>query len=499
MAAGDKFPVVMGEEKAAAYGVATLDADGVLALNQRPSADGINAMSKIVKDYSGTEAPDIDTILDSSFVIPASASKNCPVTGNYIIIYQFFYAPSGVASAAQPRTQIAVPYSGGAQGKGMALRTFSRESVWSDWETVYTNQQPPTAAEVGAAPGGFGLGEAVGKNVASWDEALENGFYKAPAPSGIGTGNIWGYTASLSASYKYQELYADTTERIAFRFMLNGKWQTWERIYTSKHPPTAAEVGAAQSLDIPATSVFSVGWYRIVVVKSKSGSSKASFLLNINHVYAEGGPSNLWLAVSAVGYAEKITVLQNSFYNTQLIDNFRLVEIASSPLTFALDVRYNTTNSNLVHGKAILGSSYDVEIIPQAFTPVEETVEGETVKCYAQWQDPPMQLGVEYRTTERYNGKPVYSMAVNIGDLTAGVEKTAYFSEQSIDQVIRVFGSGHDAGNNNNMVTLPYYDHNLDARISGIAASNAGRIVAWCNLRGINNITAIVQYTKTTD
>lgn len=191
-------------------------------------ATAVNAISKIVKDYSGTEAPDIDTILDSSFVIPASASKNCPVAGNYIIIYQFFYAPSGTVSAARPRTQIALPYSAGVQGKGMALRTFSRESVWSGWEKIYTAQQPPAAAEVGAAPSGFGLGEVVGKTVFSWDEALENGFYKAPAPSGFGSGNIWGRVVSLSETYKYQEIYIDTVKATACRFMLGGIWQPFE-------------------------------------------------------------------------------------------------------------------------------------------------------------------------------------------------------------------------------------------------------------------------------
>lgn len=277
-------------------------------------------MDNVLTYYGYDEDININTILDSSFVLPKLKAQNCPLEGNWVVVFQFFYQSVSVSS---PRVQVALPYSSDVRGSGMAVRNFSTLGEWSEWEKVYTAQQPPTAAEV----------------------------------------------------------------------------------------------GAAQSLDIPATSVFATGWYRIAVVKCKSGSSKASFLLNINHVYAEGGPSNLWLAVSAVGYAEKITVLQNSFYNTQLIDNFRLVEIASSPLTFALDVRYNTTNSNLVHGKAILGSSYDVEIIPQAFTPVGETVEGETVKCYADWQDPPMQLGVEYRTTERYNGKPVYKKVVNFGNL----------------------------------------------------------------------------------
>ena len=35
-----------------------------------------------------------------------------------------------------------------------------------------------------------------------------------------------------------------------------------------------------------------------------------------------------------------------------------------------------------------------------------------------EYLNPPMQLGVEYRTTERYNGKPVYKVALETGALT---------------------------------------------------------------------------------
>ena len=34
-----------------------------------------------------------------------------------------------------------------------------------------------------------------------------------------------------------------------------------------------------------------------------------------------------------------------------------------------------------------------------------------------EWVNPPMTLGIEYRTTERYNGKPVYAKAVDVGVL----------------------------------------------------------------------------------
>lgn len=34
-----------------------------------------------------------------------------------------------------------------------------------------------------------------------------------------------------------------------------------------------------------------------------------------------------------------------------------------------------------------------------------------------EWFNPPLQLGVEYRTTERYNGKPVYTKLIDFGNL----------------------------------------------------------------------------------
>ena len=44
-----------------------------------------------------------------------------------------------------------------------------------------------------------------------------------------------------------------------------------------------------------------------------------------------------------------------------------------------------------------------------------------TVGEEKEWVNPPMQLGVEYRTTERWKGKPVYVKAVDIGALSGAV------------------------------------------------------------------------------
>jgi hypothetical protein len=55
---------------------------------------------------------------------------------------------------------------------------------------------------------------------------------------------------------------------------------------------------------------------------------------------------------------------------------------------------------------------------------------------------PPMQLGVEYRTTERWNGKVVYAKSVNIGTLPDTAQKTI---EVGIDGSKRYEIHGHAA------------------------------------------------------
>lgn len=52
-----------------------------------------------------------------------------------------------------------------------------------------------------------------------------------------------------------------------------------------------------------------------------------------------------------------------------------------------------------------------------------------------EWLNPPMTFGVEYRTTERYMGKPVYAKCVNYGYITAGEHSIAHGIE-SIDEIV---------------------------------------------------------------
>lgn len=55
-----------------------------------------------------------------------------------------------------------------------------------------------------------------------------------------------------------------------------------------------------------------------------------------------------------------------------------------------------------------------------------------------EWENPPLTLGTEYRTTERYNGKPVYIKLVNCGTLPNNTTKAVSISGAT--QIIDAYG-----------------------------------------------------------
>lgn len=88
------------------------------------------------------------------------------------------------------------------------------------------------------APAGYGLGGA-GVTVSNADDAVNNGWYKVPAPAGFGAGQLWCMVSALSSTYITQTLYIDVGNgRVAMRFKLNGTWYPWEWV----NPPMQAGV-----------------------------------------------------------------------------------------------------------------------------------------------------------------------------------------------------------------------------------------------------------------
>lgn len=134
--------------------------------------------------------------------------------------------------------------------------------------------------------------------------------------------------------------------------------------------------------------------------------------MSVGHNYATGGPSSLLASVVATNYGYRITILDSSYKSgTYPIDNLRLM--SSSIYDWALDIHYTLSTENAINYRFISGLSDPSQIVPQAPTSVQDAPSGETLEALADWLNPPMQFGVEYRTTERYNDKPVYMMALN--------------------------------------------------------------------------------------
>lgn len=110
-----------------------------------------------------------------------------------------------------------------------------------------------------------------------------------------------------------------------------------------------------------------------------------------------------------------------------------------------------------------------------------------------EWEHPPMQLGVEYRTTERCGGSPVYVKAVDCGQIAD--EKKVQHGIADINIVIRYQGI------RTGLAIPQVYNKNLgdpwSAYVSGV---NQTHISLSCGESASGgNCTVILWYTKTTD
>lgn len=105
-----------------------------------------------------------------------------------------------------------------------------------------------------------------------------------------------------------------------------------------------------------------------------------------------------------------------------------------------------------------------------------------------EWVNPPMQLGIEYRTTERYLGKPVYVKVVDCGNLPAsGLKNIAHGIANC--KPIHVYG---EMSNGN---TLPYAvgtNYYISADGGYIQIYVTGDL-------SDQTVKATIKYTKTTD
>ena len=119
-----------------------------------------------------------------------------------------------------------------------------------------------------------------------------------------------------------------------------------------------------------------------------------------------------------------------------------------------------------------------------------------------EWVNPPMELGVEYRTTERYLGEPVYVKVVNCGVLPSGATLTVKHEIANVGMIAeaKAIASNSTAGYNGRAPFPQVYNNSLtNGWTNYLVAATSKEILIYCGggLAGCS-VYVTMRYTKDT-
>lgn len=250
-----------------------------------------------------------------------------------------------------------------------------------------------------------------------------------------------------------------------------------------------------QSVDAHADIRAAVaGSVRYDAAQSLSDAQKAQARTNINAApggFGLGGDSKLLSAADDLNNI-RVTGWYNWAYNSHpqnSPDNnwgkygCAMHVFATSTGGFAIQTVYDLSD-DITHGCVIQRTIY-VTSSDNIYYPWE-------------WVNPPLQLGVEYRTTERYLGKPVYVKNVSFGNAPAASIKTvdcATNVDKVVDFNLIVWNGGFGQKN------IIYDDSGKLLARPYVAISEGSLKIALAVFEDISTrpVDCVVKYTKTTD
>jgi hypothetical protein len=273
-----------------------------------------------------------------------------------------------------------------------------------------------------AAPAGYGLGESVvSTTVSDCNETLQNGWYRTTPNTlnqPLARGN-WMRVDAYNDSWTHQEWYCDTPLTKYERYQQNGVWTDWVDCGPSAFAPAGYGLGDAMWITDgrSADTMQNNGWFS----------------------WSSGGVVNVPFPA---GYMFVIA-RQNGKHVTQ----------------FAISSNYTGVGS--------------LEAVTRTY--------GTTGWSEWEWVNPPMYPGVEYRTTERYNGQAVYAKAVNYGYIPAG-ESVIPHGLAGIDEVIGLHVINRSYGVFNNSKDVSSAANKTDVIVNS----------AWA----MGGFVYIIKYTK---
>lgn len=106
-----------------------------------------------------------------------------------------------------------------------------------------------------------------------------------------------------------------------------------------------------------------------------------------------------------------------------------------------------------------------------------------------EWINPPMQTGVEYRTTERWDGKPVYAKLIDFGSLPNISRKTISHNIQNVQSIVNIVAIGSNGAIMNDM------------ELAGSKFTANNSVIVCQSSVDQSSFTAkvLLKYTKTSD
>lgn len=147
------------------------------------------------------------------------------------------------------------------------------------------------------------------------------------------------------------------------------------------------------------------GWYRIV-----NGSTYAGGILSLYNSYYSGGPTSMKLLVTMdTGIPEIVCITSpaSPYGYESPIKNARLIKGIDYNHLY-IDVFYKSVGKNDLSINFMNMGQMPASVQAPVFVAENDVLpEGETLIATMEFQNPPMKEGIEYRTTERYLGKPV--------------------------------------------------------------------------------------------
>lgn len=111
-----------------------------------------------------------------------------------------------------------------------------------------------------------------------------------------------------------------------------------------------------------------------------------------------------------------------------------------------------------------------------------------------EWLNPPMKIGIEYRTMDRFNGKPVYRKLINFGQLPNNSTKTVSISDESIN-LLSAFGYQYSS---NQIIPNGCYGGSASQQVL-VGGNGQNLIVATNFTPNATDAYIEVKYTKAED